>query len=93
MKVIKNQKLNKKVIFCLIVFIFCSISSFSQGDPWGNPEGAVRGSDPISEPTSNNNDATKGTGIATPLDNSIWILLALGLTLGAFKMQSKKEMQ
>jgi hypothetical protein len=92
MKVKKNQKLNKKVIFCLIVFIFCSISSFGQGwsaDSFNNPEGTPTDNDS----TNTNNDATKGTGIATPLDNSIWILLALGLTLGAFKMQSKKEMQ
>jgi hypothetical protein len=76
MKVKKNQKLNKKVIFCLIVFIFCSISSFSQGwsaNSFDNPTGVPRDEDPP----------------PAPIGNSVLVLLVLSATFGFFKMQSQ----
>jgi hypothetical protein len=89
MTTINMQELNRKIIFCLVLYMAFSISSFGQEDG-----GWTTNSSDTPNPGSDSNDALNGGDLQeTPLDNSIWILLVLGITLGAFKMQSKKEMQ
>ncbi|WP_016990965.1 hypothetical protein [Flavobacterium sp. ACAM 123] len=84
----KNNKERRRnnLYFCLFFFILCSLSTFAQVDDSGwessgkvhnNPEGPPTDADPI----------------AAPIDDHLWILLSLGLSLGAFQMWSQKKNQ
>jgi hypothetical protein len=68
---------NIKNIFFLILFMFYSVSTFSQ---WTNPDGTPGGVDPDPQP-------------ATPIDNHIWFLLVSGISLGVFIVHKQKKKQ
>ena len=80
----KNINKIKKDVFYFVLLVLCSTSTFAQEDPSGwdptsaryyNPEGAPSDDDPV----------------GLPIDDHIWVLLMLALSLGVYKVKLEEK--
>jgi hypothetical protein len=96
-----NNK-NKKIILSFILIVFYSLSTFAQFDQGWKADCTVDANPYDSNPgnpsyTADAIDTNPGSPsetdetVATPIDDNLLALLVLGLGLGVFIIQSKKD--
>jgi hypothetical protein len=96
-----NNK-NKKIILSFILIVFYSLSTFAQFDQGWKADSTVDANPNDTNPgnpieiadaiyTNPGSPSDTADPVATPIDDNLLALLVLGLGLGVFIIQSKKD--